>query len=113
MPVACPKAVTRKQPYAQPGWKSCTFAGAELSTLLPELQSPFREKLEWLEEAETLTLRLRASRKQAAKGRRPPSKLETAVTCAFCTFSRHFLPVIERQGQGVVQCLSDESSTTH
>jgi len=80
VPVACPKAVTKKQPYAHPGWKSCTFAGAELSALLLGLQSPFREKLEWLEEAETLTLRLRASRKQAAKGHRPPSKLETAVT---------------------------------
>lgn len=78
--------MTRKQPYAQPGWKSCTFAGAELSTLLPELQSPFREKLEWLEEAETLTLRLRASRKQAAKGRRPPSKLESRDFAPFAHF---------------------------
>ncbi len=105
--------MTQKQPYAQPEWKSCTFAGAELSALLLGLQSPFREKLEWLEEAETLTLRLRASRKQAAKGRRPPSKLETAATLRLLRLLRHFLPVIERQGQGVVQCLSDESSTTH
>jgi hypothetical protein len=38
-------------------------------TLLLGLQTTFREKLEWLEEAETLTLQLRASREQAAKGR--------------------------------------------
>jgi hypothetical protein len=56
--------VTKKQLYAHPGWKSCTFEGAELSTLLLGLQTTFREKLEWLEEAETLTLQLRASREQ-------------------------------------------------
>jgi len=66
--------VTKKQVYAHPGWKSCTFEGAELSTLLLGLQTTFREKLEWLEEAETLTLRLRASREQAAKGRPSPPK---------------------------------------
>lgn len=57
--------MTRKQLYAHPGWKSCTFEGAELSTLLLGLQTTFREKLEWLEEAETLTLQLRASREKA------------------------------------------------
>jgi hypothetical protein len=57
--------VTKKQLYAHPGWKSCTFEGAELSTLLLGLQSTFREKLEWLEEAETLMLQLRASREKA------------------------------------------------
>jgi hypothetical protein len=66
--------VTKKQLYAHPGWKSCTFEGAELSTLLLGLQTTFREKLEWLEEAETLTLQLRASREQAAKGRPSPPK---------------------------------------
>ena len=66
--------MTKKQVYAHPGWKSCTFEGAELSTLLLGLQTTFREKLEWLEEAETLTLRLRASREQAAKGRPSPPK---------------------------------------
>lgn len=57
--------MTKKQLYAHPGWKSCTFAGAELSTLLLGLQSTFCEKLEWLEEAGTLTLHLRASREPA------------------------------------------------
>jgi len=41
-------------------------------TLLLGLQSTFREKLEWLEEAETLTLQLRASREQA-RTRKPRS----------------------------------------
>jgi len=45
-----------------------------MSTLLLGLQSTFREKLECLEEAETLTLRLRASREQSAKGRPSPPK---------------------------------------
>ncbi len=57
--------MTKKQLYAHPGWKSCTFEGAELSTLLLGLQSTFREKLEWLEEAETLTLQMRAGREKA------------------------------------------------
>ena len=63
--------MTRKQLYAHPGWKSCTFEGAELSTLLLGLQSTFREKLEWLEEAETLTLQLRASREQVRTRKSP------------------------------------------
>jgi hypothetical protein len=66
--------VTKKELYAHPGWKSCTFEGAEMSTLLLGLQTTFREKLEWLEEAETLTLQLRASREQAAKGHPSPPK---------------------------------------
>ena len=48
----------------QSSWQWCTFEGAELHTLLLGLQSTFREKLEWLEEAETLTLQLRASREK-------------------------------------------------
>jgi hypothetical protein len=66
--------VTRKQLYAHPGWKSCTFEGAEMSTLLLGLQTTFREKLEWLEEAETLTLQLRASRERASQRRLPQKK---------------------------------------
>jgi hypothetical protein len=65
------KSVTKKQLYAHPGWPSCTFEGAELSTLLLGLQSTFREKLEWLEEAETLTLQLRASREKARTRKSP------------------------------------------
>ncbi len=57
--------MTKAELYAHPGWETCTFEGAEMSTLRLGLQSTFREKLEWLEEAETLTLRLRAAREKA------------------------------------------------
>ena len=49
-------------------WRWGTSEGAELHTLLLGLISTFREKLEWLEEAETLTLQLRAAREK--RGRR-------------------------------------------
>jgi len=58
--------MTKEELYAHPGWECCTFEGAEMRTLLQGLQTTFREKLEWLEEAETLSLRLRAS--HAANG---------------------------------------------
>ena len=64
--------MTKEQLYAHPGWESCTFEGAEMSTLLMGLKSTFREKLEWLEEAETLTLRLRAAREQREKPKVKP-----------------------------------------
>jgi hypothetical protein len=59
------KAMTREELYAHPGWESCTFEGAELSTLRLGLTSTFREKLEWLEEAETLSLQFQANREKA------------------------------------------------
>ncbi len=58
--------MTKEELYAHPGWQWCTWEGAELHTLLLGLKSTFREKLEWLEEAETLTLQLRANRKKRA-----------------------------------------------
>lgn len=45
-----------------PGWAACTFRGARRDTLLRSAKMTFREKLEWLEESETLALRLQASR---------------------------------------------------
>ena len=57
--------MTKEELYAHPGWQWCTFEGAELHTLLLGLQTTFREKLEWLEEAESLTLQLRAAREKA------------------------------------------------
>ncbi len=54
--------MTKEELYAHPGWQWCTSEGAELHTLLIGLETTFREKLEWLEEAETLSLQLRASR---------------------------------------------------
>ena len=62
--------------YAHPGWRWCTAEGAREQVLRQGLGSSLREKLEWLEEAETLTLRLRAAReaKRSAPGR-PEEKL--------------------------------------
>ncbi|MGI8438566.1 MAG: hypothetical protein ACR2NX_16970 [Chthoniobacterales bacterium] len=54
--------MTKAELYAHPGWQWCTSEGSELHTLLLGLQTTFREKLEWLEEAESLSLQLRASR---------------------------------------------------
>lgn len=54
--------MTKEELYAHPGWEWCTFEGARKQVLLLGLQSTFREKLQWLEEAETLSLRLRLSR---------------------------------------------------
>jgi len=48
-------------------WRWGTSEGAELHTLLLGLLCTFREKLEWLEEMETLSLRFRASREAAAR----------------------------------------------
>lgn len=56
--------MTKKELYAHPGWESCTFEGAELSTLLIGLTTTFREKLEWLEEAETLAMQFRVNRQK-------------------------------------------------
>ncbi len=56
--------MTKTELYAHPGWQWCTSEGAELHTLLLGLQSTFRQKIEWLEEAESLSLKLRASREQ-------------------------------------------------
>jgi hypothetical protein len=69
--------MTKEELYAHPGWQWCTFEGARKQVLLMGLHTTFREKLEWLEEAETLTLQLRASREQRAGkncGARPPDQ---------------------------------------
>ena len=66
--------MTKKELYAHPGWESCTFEGAELSTLRLGLQTTFREKLEWLEDAETLSLRLRAGRERKSRAPKPAGK---------------------------------------
>ncbi|MEP6811181.1 MAG: hypothetical protein ABI992_13135 [Chthoniobacterales bacterium] len=67
--------MTKDELYAHPGWQWCTAEGAELHTLLLGLQSTFRQKLEWLEEAEGLSLQLRASRenrKRSGSDQGPP-----------------------------------------
>lgn len=57
--------MTKRELYAHPGWKSCTFEGAEMETLLLGLKTTFREKLEWLEEAENVSMLFRANREKA------------------------------------------------
>jgi hypothetical protein len=59
--------VVKKELYDHPGWRWCTAQGARDHVLLLGLKTTFREKLEWLEEAETLTLQLRAQREAKAK----------------------------------------------
>jgi hypothetical protein len=54
-----------------PDWRWGTSKGAELHTLLLGLLSTFREKLEWLEEAETLSLNLQAGRRRPTKAAKP------------------------------------------
>ena len=56
-----------------PDWRWGTFEGAELHTLLLGLTTTFREKLEWLEEAETLALRWHAGWKAKNKKRKAES----------------------------------------
>ena len=53
--------MTKDELYAHPGWESCTFEGARNQVLLLGRQTTFREKLEWLEAAETLALYLGAN----------------------------------------------------
>lgn len=57
-----------------PGWQWCTAEGSELHTLLMGFRTTFREKLQWLEEAENLTLAMAASREKmrAEKCNGPP-----------------------------------------
>ena len=68
--------MNKKQLYAHPAWASSTFEGAELSILALGLKTTFREKLIWLEEAETQLLEMRAAQKKiaAAKRRKMPRK---------------------------------------
>ena len=46
--------------YAHPGWRWCTAEGAREHVLRLGLQSSMREKLQWLEDMETLSLRMKA-----------------------------------------------------
>ena len=54
----------------KPDWKWGTSDGNRKLDRLLDGQLTFREKLEWLEEAETLSLRLRANRERQSDRRR-------------------------------------------
>jgi len=45
-----------------PGWRWCTAQGARDHVLLLGLETTFREKLEWLEQCEDLSVRLQTPR---------------------------------------------------
>jgi hypothetical protein len=45
-----------------PGWKSCTFEGAELDSLLLGLETSFREKIIWMEEMQKIQERFAQNR---------------------------------------------------
>ena len=63
---------TIKKPFhIEPDWRWGTAEGSREFDRLLDRSLSFREKLEWLEEAETLTLQLRASREQARTRKSP------------------------------------------
>jgi hypothetical protein len=66
--------VTKKELCDHPGWASCTFEGAEMSTLAIGLETTFREKLQWLEDAETLILEAQANQKKIRRQKKKTSK---------------------------------------
>jgi hypothetical protein len=70
--------VTKKEFYNHPGWRWCTAQGARDQVLLLGLQTTFREKLEWLEEAETLALRLQG-KLDAPPASQPPAPNDAPI----------------------------------
>ncbi|MDQ2867388.1 MAG: hypothetical protein M3R59_03095 [Verrucomicrobiota bacterium] len=59
--------MTKEEFYAHPGWRWCTFEGSREFDRLLDSRLTFREKLEWLEEAENLSLIFRANRERREK----------------------------------------------
>ena len=60
-----------KQPFhIEPDWRWGTPEGSREFDRLLDRSLTFREKLEWLEEAETLALRFRASRESKTRNRK-------------------------------------------
>jgi hypothetical protein len=62
-----------KRPFhIKPDWHWGTPEGSREFDRRLDRSLSFREKLEWLEEAETLSLRLRAGRERKSVARKPP-----------------------------------------
>ena len=72
--------MTDEDLYKHPGWRWCTYEGAREQVLLEGLRTTFREKLEWLEEAETLALRLQPGAKGEELTPRPSSPSATPAS---------------------------------
>lgn len=62
--------MSKKQSRFSDPWYVCTFEGARDQVLHMGLETTFREKLEWLEEAEILTMRFREQREREWKKKR-------------------------------------------
>jgi len=62
----------KKQFHFKPSWKWATPEGSREFDRLLDRSLTFREKLQWLEDAETLSLQFRAHREKAKK--RKPSR---------------------------------------
>lgn len=60
--------MTREELDNHPGWRWCTAQGARDQVLLLGLESTFREKLEWLEDAEELFLRMNSRSSEQRAG---------------------------------------------
>jgi hypothetical protein len=69
--------MTKREFYNHPGWRWCTARGARDQVLLLGRQTTFREKLEWLEEAETLALRMRANPRKKTRAATSSRKAAT------------------------------------
>ncbi len=54
-------------------WRFSTAQGARDHVLLLGLETTFRQKLEWLEEAETLSLRFKEQREPRRNGAQQPN----------------------------------------
>ena len=52
------------RPALEPDWKWCTAEGSRDLDRILDRRLTFREKLEWLEEAETLALQFKANREK-------------------------------------------------
>ena len=64
-----------KRPFhIEPDWRWGTPEGSREFDRLLDRSLTFREKLEWLEEAETLSLRLRAGRERKPRAGKPSGK---------------------------------------
>ena len=76
--------MTKEELYAHPGWERCTFEGARKQTLLIGLETTFREKIEWLEEMETLTITMRGGDPKTAYTRfDPASQVDSGPVSTF------------------------------
>jgi hypothetical protein len=65
--------MTQEEFDNHPAWKDANFEGAERTVLQTGMSMTLIEKLQWLEEAETFSLKFPINRRRAiAEGRLPP-----------------------------------------